>query len=240
MLLGGLVFDRFNSRRGRFCRKPMKFDALMNYLSLTPLLPKSWLQGSWLQRSLQGPIFQGSSLQQARRKEPLQPPVESPELQSQVTKFGFGLLKDEHRPSFMRRFIRHPSGIPIHYQVNESSKRRVRPLKNIGVGGLCFVADRPLTPGLKIHIRIPLEFRPNEDAGFDAEGYVAWCTAERDQYAIGVEFNEGASQFCVRMVEQVCHIEEYRANAKLYQGRELSSEEAAKEWVEQFASTFPN
>lgn len=42
------------------------------------------------------------------------------------------------------------------------------------------------------------------------------------------------------MVEQVCYIEHYRAEIKLTEGRELGTEEAAKEWISLFASQFPH
>jgi len=42
----------------------------------------------------------------------------------------------------------------------------------------------------------------------------------------------------MRMIEQACHIEHYR---KVWseKGRQLSAEEAAKEWIEQYAAAFP-
>jgi hypothetical protein len=41
------------------------------------------------------------------------------------------------------------------------------------------------------------------------------------------------------MVEQVCHIEEYRRTVQRLEGRELSAEEAAFEWIHRFAAQFP-
>jgi hypothetical protein len=42
------------------------------------------------------------------------------------------------------------------------------------------------------------------------------------------------------MVEQVCHIEQYKRSAKDNEGRELTSEQAATEWIARHAADFPN
>ena len=41
------------------------------------------------------------------------------------------------------------------------------------------------------------------------------------------------------MVEQLCHIEHYRNEVNRKEGRDISSEEAATEWIAQFADKFP-
>lgn len=139
----------------------------------------------------------------------------------------------------MRRYIRHPSDMPIEFSTEAGAAKAARPLKNIGVGGLCFVSEKPLDEGAKIHIHIPLEFRPKDDRrGFSADGFVAWCMPENNHFTIGVAFDDQSAQFGMRMVEQVCHIEHYRHDVREKEGRDISSEEAAREWVERYAETF--
>ena len=41
------------------------------------------------------------------------------------------------------------------------------------------------------------------------------------------------------MVEQVCPIEQYRHEMLKNEGRTLSSEEAALEWIQKYAPQFP-
>jgi hypothetical protein len=41
------------------------------------------------------------------------------------------------------------------------------------------------------------------------------------------------------MVEQVCHIENYKKEIYRAEGRLLSSEQAAMEWIIRYASRFP-
>ncbi|MFL0809791.1 MAG: PilZ domain-containing protein [Agarilytica sp.] len=137
------------------------------------------------------------------------------------------------REDAMRRFIRHPSDIPIAYSLDEAPKHSDR-LRDVGRGGLCFVSEAPVKEGSSIHIRIGLDRKP-----FEADGTVAWCRRERDAYAVGVEFNDQSTQFSVRMIEQICHIEHYRFEMFEAEGRDLTSDEAAKEWVEKYAADFP-
>jgi hypothetical protein len=40
-------------------------------------------------------------------------------------------------------------------------------------------------------------------------------------------------------VEQICHIEQYKADVLLSEGRRLNGEQAALEWIEKFARDFP-
>jgi hypothetical protein len=42
------------------------------------------------------------------------------------------------------------------------------------------------------------------------------------------------------MVEQVCHVESYRRAVEQREGRQLTAEEAAEEWISRHASSFPN
>ncbi len=41
------------------------------------------------------------------------------------------------------------------------------------------------------------------------------------------------------MVEQVCYIEDYRRFVLMHEGRELSQEDAASEWIAKYAAQFP-
>ncbi len=134
--------------------------------------------------------------------------------------------------SAMRRYIRHPSDIPIAFKTGEDSHEPR--LKDVSRGGLCFSSDCPLKKGCSIHIEIPLESMP-----FQADGTVAWCRPDGQHYAVGIQFSDQSTRFSVRMVEQICHIEHYRAQVKNDEARDLTSEEAAKEWVEKFAADFP-
>jgi hypothetical protein len=53
-----------------------------------------------------------------------------------------------------------------------------------------------------------------------------------------VQFIDADEAYRTRMVEQVSHIEEYRRSVERLEGRELSAEEAAFEWIHRFAAHF--
>jgi hypothetical protein len=44
----------------------------------------------------------------------------------------------------------------------------------------------------------------------------------------------------VRLIEQICYIEHYRQEVLISEGRKLTSEQAALEWIEKFAQDFPS
>ncbi len=134
----------------------------------------------------------------------------------------------------MRRYIRHPASIPIEFTVGEQQPERALETRNIGECGIAFCADRELVPGTIVNLRIPLV-----DPPFETVARVAWCRARTNGYEAGVEFTQPDQAYGARMCEQVCHIENYRVEMQATEGRELTPEEAAAEWVAKFASKFP-
>lgn len=132
----------------------------------------------------------------------------------------------------MRSFIRHPTAIPIEIRLGDQNCTR-EPLHNVSNGGLCFKHPEAVAIGGVIVVRIALTSPP-----FEACCRVAWCQADVGAWQVGVEFLDQDDLFRLRMVEQICHIEQYRA-ATASQGRMLSSHEAAIEWIERYAEAFP-
>jgi len=53
------------------------------------------------------------------------------------------------------------------------------------------------------------------------------------------DMNSENEAFRMRMFEQVCHIEAYRKEKQSREGRKLSREEAAAEWISSYAAGFP-
>ena len=134
----------------------------------------------------------------------------------------------------MRQFIRHPTDVPIEYSLSDVVNSESNYLHDISHGGLCFSAKKPMRVGSRIHIGIPID-KPT----FEADGTVVWCRLAEGHYDVGVEFETPADEFSVRMVEQVCQIEHYRNEVHHHQGRSLTSEQAATEWISQNAASFP-
>lgn len=134
----------------------------------------------------------------------------------------------------MRSFIRHPSDVPIDFQLAELVTEGTDFLKNVSHGGLAFNAKIALVPGTTIRIKIPL-IQPI----FQAIGKVTWCHPENHEFEIGIQFLDENDNFRARMVEQICHIEQYKQEALEKEGRHITGEQAAIEWIEKYATEFP-
>jgi PilZ domain len=135
----------------------------------------------------------------------------------------------------MREFIRHPSSIPVQITKQDGDKYSgMNTLNNVSFGGVSCLSSEPVEEGSSVKMTITCI-----DPSFEINGRAAWCKPKQDMYEVGLEFIvSNDKMFLLRMIEQICHIEHYRNEVKL-QGRELSSEEAAKEWIDKYADSFP-
>lgn len=134
----------------------------------------------------------------------------------------------------MREYIRHPVDIPIEFQRDEGNTcGQHETLSNISQGGLAFRSHCALEVGATIYIRIPISEPP-----YEAQARVAWCKAVEDGFEIGVALLGAEEGFRSRMVEQVCHIEHYRQEVLHREGRQLTAQQAALEWIGKYADTF--
>lgn len=144
------------------------------------------------------------------------------------------LLRWRHEGVPIRQYIRHPSDIPIEFMLTDAGQQVDDHLKDISIGGLSFRSVRSVPVDTIVQIEIPL-VRPQ----FRATARVVWCHSENEHYDVGVEFLDRDEAYGARIVEQVCHIEHYRQEVLQREGRVLSSEEAAFEWIRKYAETFP-
>jgi len=131
-----------------------------------------------------------------------------------------------------RQFIRHPTAVPLLFNVGD--KIETIEAKDVGDGGLCFISQYSINVGQHIHITIPI-CKPE----FEAHGIVRWCKHSGNRFLIGVTFQQESAIFAIRMVEQVCHIESYRNKIFADTGIELTSEQAASQWIYHYANEFP-
>lgn len=133
-----------------------------------------------------------------------------------------------------RRFIRHTADVPIEVRTVRGREARRQPAINISEGGLSFVSEEDIAVGTTIEIRID-EVNPP----FEAKARVVWTRTEDDAHCIGVQFLDADDAFRARMVEQVCAIDSYRRQVEAEEGRVLSRDEAAQEWIRRYAGRFP-
>lgn len=135
----------------------------------------------------------------------------------------------------MRQFIRHPTEVTIEVSAGEQLDHALRHSRNVGIGGLAFQSDQAIEAGMIIDLRIPLVRPP-----FETSARVVWCRATDAGWELGVEFLDPDDAFRARMVEQICHIEDYRNGVQRSEGRTLSVDQAAMEWIGKYAAGFPD
>lgn len=136
----------------------------------------------------------------------------------------------------MREFIRHPASVPIQLEeLDRDMSFGTNTLNNVSIGGVSCLSTEPIEQGSTVKMRINCI---NPD--FEITGKTVWCRTKNDIYEVGIEFIVSKDEvFHLRMIEQICHIEHYRNEVLHSHGRELTSEEAAREWIEKFAESFP-
>lgn len=135
----------------------------------------------------------------------------------------------------MRQFIRHPADIPIEVRTGDALAHGSRRMSNVSLGGLAFQSDTAFEPQAIVTVRIPFV-----QPVFETGARVVWCSARNGRYELGVQFLDPQDAFVGKMVEQVCHIENYRKVVREVDGRQLTAEEAAAEWIAKFAAQFPD
>jgi hypothetical protein len=133
-----------------------------------------------------------------------------------------------------RQFIRHTIDVPLEISAADAGTV-VDQGVNVSHGGLAFLSAECIDLGKVVQVRIPSVEPP-----FEAHARVVWCRPEADQFLVGVEFLDAGDAFGARMVQQVCSIENYRKQVLVETGRELTSQEAAEEWIQLYAGRFPD
>jgi hypothetical protein len=140
----------------------------------------------------------------------------------------------------IRKFIRHPVDMPIQvtnsWVEDENDETMDQTITNVSLGGLAFLSPKPLDVLDRVRVSIPILDRQDS-----LIGNVVWCekSTSGSGYEIGVEFEKSRDVFRLRMIEQICHIEHYRREILRIEGRKLSAQEAASEWIAKYADDFP-
>jgi len=106
---------------------------------------------------------------------------------------------------------------------------------NISIGGLLFAAKRLVSMGSTIIVKMPFE-----DKIFNVKARVVHCkkSPETKLYNIGVKFYRLNDAFKVKLIEQIYLISEYRDLKSMQLGRQVSLEEASREWIKRYSERF--
>lgn len=137
-------------------------------------------------------------------------------------------------PESRRRYVRHTVGVPLEVERLGESVPSGEAGVNVSHDGLAFLSMSCPRVGEVLQLRIQ-----TVEPVFVAQALVMWCRPEDGKFLVGVQFMDASDAFRSRMVQQVCAIERYRRELREHEGRELTTQEAAAEWIAKFAGRFP-
>jgi hypothetical protein len=153
---------------------------------------------------------------------------------------GFRAVELGYRPSPTmlpgdESYIPHPKEIPVRVSVRDAQGTAFRGLEIPGLGGVRLISQKPYRPGLSIDldVRICGEWRR-------LRGLVVSLKDLPSGYEVGIGFQSRIDAFEGRMLEQACHIESYKLGIWRTQGRDITVEQGAREWIGRFSATFPS
>ncbi len=139
----------------------------------------------------------------------------------------------DHVHQDRRSFVRHPVCLPVVLAVNDAVCDGAAEAVDVGHGGICVRVGAELSPGTHVNLGFPVV---GHDWEFEA--CVVWVAAVADGWEVGLCFHSGGDRTRARLVEQICQIEAYRLDQE-QTGRALSCEQAATEWGDLNAESFP-
>lgn len=134
-----------------------------------------------------------------------------------------------------RRYIRHLLVNPLEFKIADEAGAEESETINVSEGGLLFTAKEDVAPGTNIKIQMPLY-----EKTFSIKGRVVHSEKDATSglYKIGVEFSTYSDAFKVKLIEQIYLIEEYRVLRSLQIGKEMTLQEASREWIKKYSETF--
>lgn len=143
--------------------------------------------------------------------------------------------REQGRSNPRREFLRHTVDVPLEVERIGGAEGLTEQGVNVSHGGLAFLSTVCPEVGDILRIRIPTVNPP-----FDGRARVAWCRPESGKFLVGVQFLESGVAYQSRMVQQVCSIEKYRKDVEEREGRVLTTQQAAAEWIDRYAGRFPD
>lgn len=102
-----------------------------------------------------------------------------------------------------RKFIRHPSDVPLEIRKNAHQPERLTQLQDLGFGGLSFVSSEFYDEGDFVTIRFPLS-----DGQVEFHGHIVWVEMISDRFPqkmrYGIKFEDAETLDKVRLIESIC------------------------------------
>ena len=133
-------------------------------------------------------------------------------------------------------FIHHPRGYPMEVKRLWWERRKQITTEESSSIGVMFESEKYIKPGTRLEITVPMR---KETEKF--RGQVVLVCADKDKYNIGIWLSHRADASRARIVEQVCHIENYLKEKKYRDGPySINREKIAEEWIINNASKVPS
>lgn len=133
----------------------------------------------------------------------------------------------------MIQSITHPDSIPIDFKISDREKSSDHSLSDCR-----FVLV--FSSGKSVQTESPIDvFITVREKTYTFPGVVTDFVKTGMTNSITTMFPRSDVEFKVRLVEQICHIENYRNILAEKEGRILSGHEAAAEWIALYAKFFP-
>ena len=118
------------------------------------------------------------------------------------------------------------SGLSLRLRPARKHGTGARTIQNVSLGGIACYSDEPVAKGDRVGVEMTVGGQQ-----LHVQGIVVWCRAGGGRFELGVRFDEGPADTRERMCRDLAEIEPYRHEVLLLEGRQLSSDAAALEWM---------
>ncbi len=135
-----------------------------------------------------------------------------------------------------RHFIRHPICYPLEFEYAPKNISEKTETINVSRGGLLFLSKYRLKNGKIIILKLPIW---DKIAKIRARVmHVDKDNEDPKMYNVGVAFYRYSDAFKVKLIEQIYLIDEYRSLRSVQLGRNISFDEASREWIKRYSKRF--
>jgi hypothetical protein len=100
-----------------------------------------------------------------------------------------------------RRYLRHPTSIPITVTMADEKTMNLQALNNISTGGLSFESETAWKKGTAVGINFHPPFNFSKEI-LKVYGRVVWCKKVEDHFEVGIEFMKPTGSV-VDVVQQI-------------------------------------
>jgi len=146
--------------------------------------------------------------------------------------------------------IRHPVDIPLQVKAIAGGFCHQPGRRDVERGDIereCADAEQAACVELAFHFPMMISVGvllsiciPSINDQEELHGQVTWLAHSTSHgFIIGMSFQNEGEAFRMRMLEQLCHIEDYRQRALETEGRDIDPQQAACEWIDRHAAAFP-